>query len=140
MTSRTVGMLLTDLGGTKTHSRPHVSNDNPYSESAFTTLKYRPGFPERFMTIEAARLFCREFFRWYNHEHRHSGIAMLTPESVHHGYYPGVLQNREATLTSAYNRDPGRFVKGTPIVDQLQNAVWINKPDQPPLSQSVANS
>ena len=140
MTSRTVGMLLTDLGVTKTHSRPHVSNDNPYSESAFKTLKYRPGFPERFMTIEEARLFCREFFQWYNHEHRHSGIAMLTPESVHYGYYPGVLQNRQVTLASAYNRHPERFVKGTPIVDHLQNEVWINKPDQPPLSQLVANS
>lgn len=130
MTSKTVGMLLADLGVTKTHSRPHVSNDNPYSESAFKTLKYRPNFPERFMTIEDARSFCREFFQWYNHEHRHSGIAMLTPESVHYGYYSAVLQQRSVTLTCAHERHPERFVKGIPIVEQIQNAVWINKPIQ----------
>lgn len=130
MTSKTVGMLLSDLGVTKTHSRPHVSNDNPYSESAFKTLKYRPDFPERFMTIEDARSFCRAFFQWYNHEHRHSGIAMLTPESVHYKYYPEILQQRAVTLASAHGRHPERFVKGKPIVKQMQNAVWINKPIQ----------
>lgn len=130
MTSKTVGMLLTDLGVTKTHSRPHVSNDNPYSESAFKTLKYRPDFPERFMMIEEARSFCRAFFQWYNHEHRHSGIAMLTPESVHYKNYPEVLQQRGATLAHAHDRHPERFVKGKPIVKQMQDAVWINKPIQ----------
>lgn len=130
MTSKTVGMLLTDLGVTKTHSRPHVSNDNPYSESAFKTLKYRPDFPERFITIEDARSFCREFFQWYNHEHRHSGIAMLTPENVHYKHYPEVLQQRGATLALAHERHPERFVKGTPIVKQIETAVWINKPIQ----------
>lgn len=130
MTSKTVGMLLTDLGVTKTHSRPHVSNDNPYSEAAFKTLKYRPDFPERFMTIEEARSFCREFFQWYNHEHRHSGIAMLTPESVHYKHYPEVLQQRRTTLAHAHERHPERFVKGKPIVKQIDNEVWINKPVQ----------
>jgi len=139
MTSKTVGMLLADLGVTKTHSRPHVSNDNPYSESAFKTLKYRPDFPERFMMIEDARSFCREFFQWYNHEHRHSGIAMLTPESVHYKYYPELLQQRAVTLAHAHERHPERFVKGKPIVKQMQNAVWINKPIQN-ATQSVANA
>lgn len=128
MTSKTVGMLLTDLGITKTHSRPHVSNDNPYSESAFKTLKYRPDFPDRFMSIEEARSFCQEFFQWYNHEHRHSGIAMLTPESVHYGYYHNILHQRSVTLACAYENHPERFVKGKPIVEQISNEVWINKP------------
>lgn len=128
MTSKTVGMLLTDLGITKTHSRPHVSNDNPYSESAFKTLKYRPDFPERFISIEEARVFCRDFFHWYNKEHRHSGIAMLTPESVHYGYYPEMLRQRSVTLACAHERHPERFVKGKPVVKQISNEVWINKP------------
>ena len=85
MTSKPVAFLLADLGVTKTHSRPHVSNDNPYSEAQFKTLKYRPGFPDRFASIEEARAFCQDFFRWYNAEHRHSGIGLLPPEVVHYG-------------------------------------------------------
>lgn len=128
MTSVTVGQLLADLGVTKTHSRPYVSNDNPYSESGFKTLKYRPGFPEQFGSIEDARLFCQEFFRWYNTEHRHSGIAMLTPDNVHYNQYEDVLVARSVTLMKAYMDHPERFVKGVPSVEQVPKAVWINKP------------
>ena len=128
MISATVGQLLADLGVTKTHSRPHVSNDNPYSESGFKTLKYRPGFPEFFGSIEDARLFCQKFFKWYNTEHRHSGIAMLTPDNVHYHTAEAVLAKREIVLTCAYVEHPERFVKGMPVVEKVPNTVWINKP------------
>jgi len=128
MTSVTVGQLLADLGVTKTHSRPHVSNDNPYSESGFKTLKYRPGFPEYFGSIEDARLFCQEFFTWYNTEHRHSGIAMLTPDNVHYNQCESILCARSVTLMNAYLDHPERFVKGVPEVEQVPKEVWINKP------------
>jgi putative transposase len=128
MTSVTVGQLLADLGVTKTHSRPHVSNDNPYSESGFKTLKYRPGFPECFGSIEDARAFCRDFFSWYNTEHRHSGIAMLTPDSVHYNQYEKVLNARSIILFNAYMDHPERFVKGVPSVELVPKEVWINKP------------
>lgn len=129
MTSVTVGQLLADLGVTKTHSRPHVSNDNPYSESAFKTLKYRPNFPECFGSIEDARLFCQVFFRWYNTEHRHSGIAMLTPDNVHYHQEADVLTNRANTLMNAYLEHPERFVRGVPSVERVPSEVWINKPN-----------
>ena len=128
MTSQTVGQLLADLGVTKTHSRPHVSNDNPYSESCFKTLKYRPDFPERFGSIEDARAFCRSFFEWYNNDHRHSGIAMLTPASVHYGLSESLLKGRAVTLVGAYLNHPERFVKGIPKVKTVPQQVWINKP------------
>jgi putative transposase len=128
MTSVTVGQLLADLGVTKTHSRPHVSNDNPYSESGFKTLKYRPGFPEYFGSIEDARLFCQEFFTWYNTEHRHSGIAMLTPDNVHYNQCEAILNARSNTLMNAYLDHPERFVNGMPTVEQVPKEVWINKP------------
>lgn len=128
MTSVTVGQLLADLGITKTHSRPHVSNDNPYSESAFKTLKYRPGFPEYFGSIEDARSFCKEFFTWYNTEHRHSGIAMLTPDNVHYNQTEQILNARSAILMNAYLEHPERFVKGVPSVGSVPKEVWINKP------------
>jgi len=128
MTSTTVGQLLADLGVTKTHSRPHVSNDNPYSESGFKTLKYRPGFPEYFGSIEDARTFCQDFFRWYNTEHRHSGIAMLTPDNVHYNQGRAILNAREMILMKAYLDHPERFVKGVPSVEQVPKEVWINKP------------
>jgi putative transposase len=129
MTSVTVGQLLADLGVTKTHSRPHVSNDNPYSESAFKTLKYRPGFPECFGSIEDARTFCQAFFIWYNTEHRHSGIAMLTPDNVHYNQYSSILNGRATTLMNAYLDHPERFVRGIPEVRQVPTEVWINKPN-----------
>jgi putative transposase len=139
MTSLLVAQLLANLGITKTHSRPHVSNDNPFSESAFKTLKYRPDFPEYFETIEHAREFCRLFFEWYNHQHRHSGISMLTPASVHYHHHQPILQARSVLLASAYTAHPERFVKGMPIVKALPTNVWINKPKTLP-QILVANS
>ena len=129
MKSGTLAQLLTDLGVSKTHSRPHVSNDNPFSESAFKTLKYRPGYPVCFGSIEDARSFCREFFTWYNIEHRHSGIAMVTPENVHYNSHQEVLNARSLTLAQAYQDHPERFVKGVPTVHQVPTEVWINKPN-----------
>ena len=129
MKSNTVGQLLADLGVTKTHSRPHVSNDNPYSESAFKTLKYRPDFPDRFGSIEDARRFCRDFFNWYNKEHRHSGIAMLTPEMVHYGMVDEVITKRDLVLENVYKKYPERFVKGLPKSKRPDDEVWINKPE-----------
>lgn len=137
MKSVTVGQLLMDLGVTKTHSRPHVSNDNPYSESAFKTLKYRPDFPDRFGSIEDARSFCKNFFQWYNLEHRHSGIAMMTPYSVHYGTAEKTLEQRSVVLMQAYMEHPERFVKGIPSVKTVPREVWINKPivtEQVPLT------
>jgi len=128
MKSSVVAQLLADLGVIKTHSRPHVSNDNPFSESAFKTLKYRPDFPERFSTIEEARMFCQDFYRWYNHEHRHTGIAMLTPASVHYQQHEPIIKIRAAVLVKAFEEHPERFVKGVPIVKSVPEHVWINPP------------
>ena len=130
MTSRTVAQLLADLGVTKTHSRPHVCDDNPYSEAHFKTMKYRPNFPERFGCIEDARLFCSNFFTWYNKDHRHSGIGWLTPEMVHSGKAHEVRQLREKTLISAALAHPERFVRKTPVPPEVPSAVWINKPEE----------
>lgn len=135
MTSKPVAFLLADLGITKTHSRPHVSNDNPYSEAQFKTLKYRPDFPDRFGCIEDARTFCRGFFEWYNTVHRHSGIAMMTPEMVHYGRAAEVHERRAKVLAEAFNAHPERFVKGMPAPRMIPDAVWINPPAQPALSE-----
>ena len=129
MKARTFTQLLTDLGVAKSNSRPSVSNDNPFSESAFKTLKYRPGYPERFGSIEDARSFCRTFFTWYNTEHRHSGIAMLTPENVQYNSHQVVLNARSLTLEKAFQLHPERFVKGVPKVQIVPPKVWINKPN-----------
>jgi len=129
MTSKPVAFLLADLGITKTHSRPHVSNDNPYSESQFKTLKYRPGFPDRFGSIQDARAFCQQFFTWYNRGHRHAGIAMMTPEAVHHGHADKLNRARAAVLTAAYAAHPERFVRKPPAPKPLPTAVWINPPE-----------
>jgi putative transposase len=128
MTAATVGQLLLDLGVAKTHSRPHVSNDNPFSESAFKTLKYRPDFPDHFDGILHGRSFCGDFFNWYNTQHRHSGIAMLTPYQVHYGLWQPVLGARANTLVNAFLEHPERFVRGVPSVKHLSEHVWINKP------------
>ena len=128
MKSKTVAFLLADLGVTKTHSRPHVSDDNPYSESQFKTLKYRPDFPERFGSIQDARDFCQRFFSWYNGDHRHSGIGLLTPEAVHYGKAELVTKQRELVLAGAFGKHPERFVRGTPRPPQPPEAAWINKP------------
>jgi putative transposase len=129
MTSKPVAFLLADLGITKTHSRPHVSNDNPYSESQFKTLKYRPGFPDRFGSIQDARAFCQLFFGWYNREHRHAGIAMMTPQAVHYGHAAQLHQARAAVLAGAYAAHPERFVRKPPAPTPLPVAVWINRPE-----------
>lgn len=128
MTSKTVAQLLADLGVTKTHARPHVSNDNPYSEAQFKTMKYRPGFPEQFGSLVDARSWMRQFVHWYNHEHRHSGIGLLTPATVHDGKAPAVLAARGQVLESAYAAHPERFVRGMPTPGEVPSAVWINPP------------
>ncbi len=127
MRSQAVAHLLGDLGVTKTHSRPHVSNDNPFSESQFKTLKYRPAFPDRFGSIQDARAFCRVFFDWYNNQHHHSGIGLLTPETVHYGGAEDVLEKRRDVMLEAYQRNPQRFRK-PPVIPALPQAVWINPP------------
>lgn len=128
MASKPVAFLLADLGVTKTHSRPHVSNDNPYSESHFKTLKYRPDFPDRFGCIEDARAFCKTFMTWYNSDHRHSGIGFHTPYDVHYGHAHNVRQARADVLTAAYERHPERFVRKHPEPPALPEPAWINKP------------
>ena len=128
MKSNLVAQLLADLGVTKTHSRPHVSNDNPYSESQFKTLKYRPGFPVRFASIEEARTFCQDFFRWYNADHRHAGIGLLPPEVVHYGQAQDAYDARSQVLATAYAAHPERFVRQPPRPPQLPTAAWINPP------------
>lgn len=128
MRSKLVAELLVDLGVTKTHSRPHISNDNPFSEAGFKTLKYRPDFPERFGCMEDARAHCVDFFAWYNADHYHSGIGLHHPEDVHYGRAQHVVDERTAVLASAYAAHPERFVRGTPRPPALPTEVWINKP------------
>ncbi len=128
MTSKPVALLLADLGVTKTHSRPHVSNDNPFSEAQFKTLKYRPGFPDRFSSMDEARAFCQTFFRWYNLEHRHSGIGLLPPEVVHAGRAQAAYDARVQVLATAQAAHPERFVRHPPRPPQLPTAAWINPP------------
>ena len=128
MKSKVVAQLLADLGVTKTHSRPHVSNDNPYSESQFRTLKYCPQFPQRFGSIQDSRAFCQDFFFWYNKEHRHSGIALMTPEQVHYGRADEVTRHRASILAAAFEEHPNRFKNKLPVPDNLPAAVWINPP------------
>jgi putative transposase len=128
MHSKPVALLLADLGVTKTHSRPHVSNDNPYSESQFKTMKYRPDYPERFGSLEDARAWARPFFRWYNHDHHHSALGLMTPATVHFGRAPRVTEQRQQALRAAYAAHPERFVRGEPKPPSLPEEVWINKP------------
>ncbi len=128
MNSLGVAQLLGSLGVTKSLSRPHVSNDNPYSEAQFKTMKYRPEFPDRFGCIQHALSFSRHFFDWYCHHHRHSGIAMLTPATVHYGHANGVLQHRHKVLDAAYTANPERFVNRPPTPTALPPAAWINPP------------
>ncbi len=128
MKSKSVALLLSDLGVIKSHSRPYVSNDNPYSEAQFKTLKYCPQFPGRFGSIQDARVFCREFFEYYNTEHRHSGIGLMTPEAVHYGHAEQIQVQRQETLLQAYAAHPERFVKKLPEPPTLPIAAWINPP------------
>ena len=131
MTSKPLVFLLADLGVDKSHSRPHVSNDNPYSESQFKTMKYRPEFPDRFGGIEESRDFCRIFFPWYNNEHRHSGIGLLTPATVHYGRGMVVTSQRASVLQQAFDAHPNRFVRGVPRPPAQPTAAWINPPVVP---------
>jgi putative transposase len=128
MASKPVALLLADLGVTKSHSRPHCSNDNPFSEAQFKTLKYRPDFPDRFASLHDARAFCDVFYRWYNLEHRHSGIGMHTPFDVHHGRAGAVREARATTLAAAYAATPERFVRKPPEPPALPGTTWINRP------------
>ena len=128
MTSRSLALLLADLGITKTHSRPHVSDDNPFSEAHFKTMKYRPDYPDRFGSIQDARRFCQEFFPWYNHQHHHSGLQLLTPAAVHYRQAAQLISKRQVVLDAAYQTHPERFVKRPPLHPPLPEAVWINPP------------
>ena len=136
MTSKPVAQLLVDLGVARSHSRPHVSNDNPYSEAQFKTLKYAPVFPDRFGSLPDAREFCQRFFAYYNSEHRHSGIGLHTPASVHHGTATGIRAQRETTLHAAYTANPVRFRHRRPEPPKLPTAAWINQPSREVLIQS----
>jgi len=133
MTSRTVSQLLADLGVLQSHSRPHQSNDNPYSEAQFKTLKYSPTFPPRFATIEAARAFCGGFFEHYNNEHRHSGIGLHTPADVHFGLAEVVREKRQGVLDAAYAARPDRF-RSPPQAPRIPEATWINRPEEAPIA------
>ena len=128
MRSKPVALLLADLGVAKTHTRPYTASDNPYSEAQFKTLKYRPGFPRRFGSLEDARAFCQAFFRWYNHAHRHAGIGLMTPEAVHCGQSQQVYAARAAVLQAAYAATPERFVRRPPTPPKLPTVAWINPP------------
>ena len=131
MKSKPVALMLADLGVTKTHSRPHVSNDNPFSESQFKTLKYRPEFPDSFGSLQDARSFCQVFFPWYNSEHHHSGLGLLTPEVVHTLRAEQIRDLRQLTLDAAYAAHPERFVRKPPQPPALPTEVWINPPPKP---------
>ena len=137
MKSKVVAHLFSDLGVTKTHSRPHVNNDNPYSEAQFKTLKYCPQFPERFGSIQDTRSFCQTFFNWYNKEHRHSGIALMTPEQVHYGMNKQILQHRSDVLAAAFEKNPNRFKGKLPVPKLLPKAAWINKPETDQLESNL---
>jgi putative transposase len=137
MTSKPVALLLSDLGVLKSHSRPYVSDDNPFSESQFKTMKYRPEFPDRFGSLVDSRAFCRAFFPWYNTEHRHSGIGLLTPFEVHHGLAEQRIEERARVLATAYAAHPERFVGGLPHPPARPTEVWINKPQAGRTGQKV---
>jgi putative transposase len=140
MRSKPVAALLVDLDVARTHSRPHVSDDNPYSESQFKTLKYRPEFPERFGSIEDARAHCQRFFHWYNHEHRHSGIGLMTPHAVHNGVADALQAQRTQTLQLAYAAQPLRFKGRIPQPPALPTAAWINPPKKEAVTTATINS
>lgn len=128
MKAKATAFLLADLGVTKSHSRPHTSNDNPFSESHFKTLKYQPQFPKRFGCIEDAKDFCRQFFDWYNQDHHHAGLGLMTPNQVHYGQANAVYAARQETLDQAFRANPERFVRKAPAPPPKPTAVWINPP------------
>jgi hypothetical protein len=128
MRAKATALLLADLGVTKSHSRPHTSNDNPFSESHFKTMKYQPQFPPRFGCIQDAKTFCRNFFDWYNQEHHHAGIGLMTPDQVHYGQADAIHAARQNILDDAFNRNPERFVRKEPEPPAKPIATWINPP------------
>ena len=128
MTSKTLALLLADLGVVKSHTRPYTSNDNPFSEAQFKTMKYRPDYPDRFGGLHHARSWARPFFHWYNHEHRHTSLGLMTPATVHYGQAEALTEKRQTVLAAVYARHPERFVRGRPLAPQLPEAVWINPP------------
>jgi putative transposase len=130
MKAKATALLLAELGVTKSHSRPYTSDDNPFSESCFKTLKYQPQFPKRFGSIQDAKAFCRAFFDWYNQHHHHIGIGLMTPDQVHYGLADQLHAARQKTLDQAFNANPNRFVNKPPEPPQKPTAVWINPPDQ----------
>ena len=132
MTSQPVALLLATLGVVPSHSRPQVSDDNPFSEAQFKTLKYRPAFPDRFGAYEDAESFCQRFFPWYNREHRHGALGLMTPHDIHYGLAAAKWQRRAAVLRAAYQAHPERFPRGAPVPPPLPTAAWINKPPAPP--------
>ena len=131
MKAKATALLLADLGVTKSHSRPHTSNDNPFSEAHFKTLKYQPEFPKRFGSIEDARAFCRDFFTWYNRDHHHAGIGLMTPDQVHYGQADAVHAARQETLDRAFRLNPERFVRKAPEPPAKPIEAWINPPQKP---------
>ena len=137
MTSKTVTQLLADLGVLQSHSRPHQSNDNPFSEANFKTLKYFPTFPKRFTSLVHARAFIDGFFDYYNHHHRHSGIALHTPADVHHGRADNMRAQRQQVLDAAYAAHPERF-RRRPSAPRIPEATWINRPEETPLAATAA--
>jgi len=142
MTSKEVAQLMADLGVTKTHSRPHVANDNPFSEAQFKTMKYRPDYPDRFGSVAEARAWGAAFFAWYNDGHHHTALALLTPADVHWGRAEAVCRERQQVLEAAYVAHPERFVRGLPVVPKPPKAVWINPPavHDPRVSEPVSPS
>lgn len=138
MRSKPVALLYADLGIAQSHSRPHVSNDNPYSEAQFKTLKYRPTFPERFGSIQDSRAHCADFFPWYNCEHHHAGLGFLTPYEVHFGLAPARIASRSVVLVKAYTAHPERFPRGVPRPQLPPKEVWINKPTMTQMIEEAA--
>ena len=128
MRSKSVSQLLVSLGVVKTHSRPYVSDDNPYSESQFKTFKHHPGFPGWFGACQDARAHCRAFFAWYNNDHHHTGLALLTPSDVHHGRVDATVAARHQVLLAAYAAHPDRFIRGAPVQRKPPARAWINRP------------
>ena len=136
MKAKATAFLLADLGVTKSHSRPHTSNDNPFSEAQFKTLKYQPQFPRRFGCIEDARAFCGRFFTWYNQDHHHVGIGLMTPDQVHYGQAKAVHAARQEVLAQAYQANPERFVRKAPVPPPMPTQTWINPPRTTDINQA----
>jgi transposase InsO family protein len=136
MKAKTTALTPADLGVVKSHSRPHTSNDDPFSEAHFKTMKYQPEFPERFETIAEARAFCRRFFAWYDQDHHHAGIGLMTPDQIHFGQADDIYAARQAPLDAAFLSTPERFVRQTPKPPKVPTAVWINPPENTEVTQA----